>query len=736
MGFFDFFKRISKKQDDMVLSSNVKEFEENKVEQNTEEKLEEVCSTKGINIVEAVESDEKENKLVGNGINTNNVLIEMEGYAVEENSYIKVKNVKKVYTEGTYVIGTDIEEGEYYFWGDDVDVQVKGKEKYDIYGGLDECIDTYVTVEGKGKVIIEQGYMTHIDNIIYTYSVADKLIPGHVYRVDKEIPHGKYYFEYDKKYDNGEEISFLEDGQCAFDMREKCYSDRIYRESGKEGVATTDELVKCVIIFKGSAILKEEGLFPVKTGPKAFHKKMEMYAIQGKINEFRNRKLKETSKIYKGNYVCFYFSIIEPLVEIILDNILLAREKCNIIPNLSEDDFSRNYVVMIDKEDVEKQCIMLYLFMEKKIETPKSFGIALSSLIHSLQYNNLSGENYEKAIAVIEKNVSTDIMEVLRYYSKIYPYCILDTPYYYDKYLRTDDEYGYLYYRVCNNREEYAKKYSEILLQLAEKGIISKKWRNEFDLYLMTKSYYPDAKYQYHDKILDKQSLDIFIPSINMGLEYQGIQHYQAVDFFGGEERLEERKKLDASKREKCKQNGILLVEWEYTKDITDSNFVQILREHDLSIPEKIVIKQEYLKEIENEEAVNDNKEVLFQYSLGGVFVSEFASIDEAVEKTGINKINIQRACSGFRDTAGGYQWRKVPVETLHTNIEPVVQRKSAGGKRAINQYDMDGNFIKRYESLTAASTENAINSKSIRDAANNKQRHAGGYVWKYEDEV
>ena len=41
MGFFDFLKRISKKQKDMSFYSNVKEFEENKVEQSTEETLEE-----------------------------------------------------------------------------------------------------------------------------------------------------------------------------------------------------------------------------------------------------------------------------------------------------------------------------------------------------------------------------------------------------------------------------------------------------------------------------------------------------------------------------------------------------------------------------------------------------------------------------------------------------------------------------------------------------------------------
>ena len=43
--------------------------------------------------------------------------------------------------------------------------------------------------------------------------------------------------------------------------------------------------------------------------------------------------------------------------------------------------------------------------------------------------------------------------------------------------------------------------------------------------------------------------------------------------------------------------------------------------------------------------------------------------------------------------------------------------------------------IIARYESIAEAIRETGINSKSIRDAAKGVQKHAGGYVWKYEDE-
>ena len=55
--------------------------------------------------------------------------------------------------------------------------------------------------------------------------------------------------------------------------------------------------------------------------------------------------------------------------------------------------------------------------------------------------------------------------------------------------------------------------------------------------------------------------------------------------------------------------------------------------------------------------------------------------------------------------------------------------------KRAILQLDDDGNVIREFDSVTNASNEVGVNSKSIRDAAKGVQKHAGGYAWKYKDE-
>ena len=58
--------------------------------------------------------------------------------------------------------------------------------------------------------------------------------------------------------------------------------------------------------------------------------------------------------------------------------------------------------------------------------------------------------------------------------------------------------------------------------------------------------------------------LDIFIPSLNIAIECQGIQHYQPVSRFGGVEGFNKRTTNDAKKIDLCKQHGIQLYHIKY----------------------------------------------------------------------------------------------------------------------------------------------------------------------------
>lgn len=133
------------------------------------------------------------------------------------------------------------------------------------------------------------------------------------------------------------------------------------------------------------------------------------------------------------------------------------------------------------------------------------------------------------------------------------------------------------YHPLRNQGRELAQKYIESIRQkrnqvyseLVVKGEASRKWVSEQKAYNIIKSIYLDAIYQYHSNWLGEQSIDIYIPSKKIGIEYQGAQHYKAVEIFGGEEGLAATIKRDELKKQKCLENGVKLVEWRYDEPLT-----------------------------------------------------------------------------------------------------------------------------------------------------------------------
>lgn len=61
---------------------------------------------------------------------------------------------------------------------------------------------------------------------------------------------------------------------------------------------------------------------------------------------------------------------------------------------------------------------------------------------------------------------------------------------------------------------------------------------------------------------------DFYLPKFNTCIEYDGQQHFEVVDFFGGEKGFEKRKHNDKIKDEYCKNNNIQLLRLPYYLDI------------------------------------------------------------------------------------------------------------------------------------------------------------------------
>ncbi len=118
---------------------------------------------------------------------------------------------------------------------------------------------------------------------------------------------------------------------------------------------------------------------------------------------------------------------------------------------------------------------------------------------------------------------------------------------------------------------------TKIRTKLTAEGIIKPKWKHELSLFHALRKQYPDTLYQYRPDWLGRQSLDLYIPSLRTAIEYQGIQHYLPIGFFGGEEALALRQELDQNKRQLCALNHVRLIEWPYDKDPSDANIKELL---------------------------------------------------------------------------------------------------------------------------------------------------------------
>lgn len=63
---------------------------------------------------------------------------------------------------------------------------------------------------------------------------------------------------------------------------------------------------------------------------------------------------------------------------------------------------------------------------------------------------------------------------------------------------------------------------------------------------------------------------DFYLPHYNVCVEYNGIQHYEPIDYFGGQKKFENQILRDNIKREYCKKNNIYLFEIPYYSNLDD----------------------------------------------------------------------------------------------------------------------------------------------------------------------
>lgn len=130
------------------------------------------------------------------------------------------------------------------------------------------------------------------------------------------------------------------------------------------------------------------------------------------------------------------------------------------------------------------------------------------------------------------------------------------------------------------------------------------------------------------------------------------------------------------------------------------------------------------------------NTDYIYQYTMDGYFVNIWSSITDICNELGVVDSGIYKCCNGEINYFHGYQWKRYYAE----KIDPVETKEvtiAKKNKKPVFQYELNGKFVKSYESATDAEKD-GFNSSRIRACCNYKIFTSGGYQWRdfYQPEI
>jgi group I intron endonuclease len=116
------------------------------------------------------------------------------------------------------------------------------------------------------------------------------------------------------------------------------------------------------------------------------------------------------------------------------------------------------------------------------------------------------------------------------------------------------------------------------------------------------------------------------------------------------------------------------------------------------------------------------DRNIILQYDLEGNLISKHSGIKEAARSIDKNFGAISRCCLGKAKTAYGYIWK---YEKDRIDINQCVNNLESQKLKKIYQYDLKGNFIAEYKSLSEAKDKTGIKIQTT-------NKSSGNFIWKY----
>lgn len=122
------------------------------------------------------------------------------------------------------------------------------------------------------------------------------------------------------------------------------------------------------------------------------------------------------------------------------------------------------------------------------------------------------------------------------------------------------------------------------------------------------------------------------------------------------------------------------------------------------------------------------------KYDLDGNYIATYYSYADASRSVGAERVHgIKLCCLNQQQQAYGFQWSFVKCD----KIEPYKKTYSIKNRvKAVDQYDLEGNFIRRWNSSKEAADFLGKNRPQTINGAANNSKPAYGYIWKYVEAV
>lgn len=142
-------------------------------------------------------------------------------------------------------------------------------------------------------------------------------------------------------------------------------------------------------------------------------------------------------------------------------------------------------------------------------------------------------------------------------------------------------------YKYIYDKSKYLNNYSKILITCPIHGDFlqkpsthlkhgcpsckESKGERKIKDFLDNKKIIYNKEYIFHNCLHKRQlRFDFYLPEKNICIEYNGIQHYESIKFFGGEKRFKDQVVKDNIKKKYCDINNIKLIEIKYNDSIEE----------------------------------------------------------------------------------------------------------------------------------------------------------------------